>query len=33
MSELHISEAFWQHQARQIPTLCEPLEFFCLDEL
>jgi hypothetical protein len=29
MSELHNSQAFWQHQARQILTLYEPTVKFC----
>jgi hypothetical protein len=28
-SELHISQAFHEHQARQIPTLYEPVANFC----
>jgi hypothetical protein len=27
MSELHNSQAFYQHQARQIPTLYDPVNF------
>jgi hypothetical protein len=29
MSELHISEAFREHQARPIPTPYEPVVNFC----
>jgi hypothetical protein len=30
MSEVHISQAFWQYQARQIMALYEPMVNFCL---
>jgi hypothetical protein len=29
MSELHISQAFREHQAHPIPTLYEPVANFC----
>jgi hypothetical protein len=28
-SELHILQALWEHEARPIPTLCEPVVKFC----
>ena len=33
ISKVHLSQAFWQHQACQIPTLYKPLVNFCLKQI